>query len=488
MAKFQYRLNGSGSWIDGDTNVLSSLPNTAASDSVEIRAIGDSASLEAITMRVVSVNAFKSYAIAPHGDFGAIAMELVYGNGSNAGDQNPADSVGAPFGKWRFSGLRTLPSVLSNPETEYTEIIYSGIGSQGVAINVLKSDGGTLYFGDYHAGKYNSVQTGTDPTVSAMVALFEMLEVYESLLPADARNPDGRTAYVNSLIRLNENGSITNTNMVRADFDTLTAALALLMLNTGFTRYSTDLGLSYQECVTTGFYDVTAFNEIWWRNPTTGTIVKAALDLSGTSNHEESNFDVSSSRVKFRARFDTVENPQVPNSDWFGEQTCSVTYSLAASAPDPVPTWVPYTIDFTQATPGNANLPLGFARSGASTAPATLTTSGGGSFAVGSGSGVNRWTVTKPEWVLPPGQYRMEVDYTTFTAASSGGSKVASSVGGSSVDAYSAQQSFNSLAPATHIHTFTVPPGGLGYPALEGTTSVDRGWTVSEIRMTGTPA
>jgi hypothetical protein len=112
------------------------------------------------------------------------------------------------------------------------------------------------------------------------------------------------------------------THRMVCPYNTLTAALALFQLSTAYKRVSMDLGVTWTDATTVGYYDTSAVNEVWWRNPNTGTIAKVLLDRSGATNFEESNFDVSSSRVKYRARFDT------PTSGNFGDQTCIAQYSF----------------------------------------------------------------------------------------------------------------------------------------------------------------
>lgn len=434
-------------------------------------------------MRVQPIDAFNSFSIAPHTSLGAIAMALVYGNGADPIDQNPAASIGAPFGGWRMSGISVVPTVASNPVTQASEVIYIGVGSQDVAINVMLDGNVTSYGGGYHGGKNNSIQYGSDPTVGGMVSGFWIREDYQ--IPWSG----GRTANVTSIIEHKPDGSIVNTNRVVAPFDTLTAALALLMLDTTFTTYSINQGADWISCAAAGKYlEGLQHTEVWWRKPLTGTIVKAVLDVSGASNFKESYFDVDANRVKFRARFDTVEVPGVPNSDHFGDQTCVATYRLDRSEPDPLPSWLPYVMTFDQATPGNPNLPLGVTRTGAGTAPATLDT-GTGEFTIGGGSGVNRWIITDPDKLLPPGSYVVKFIYRTSNAAGTGQSQVSGDSSGSvATDPLSAAQSFNSQAGATHTHTFVVPEGKLGYIAWQATTNVDgRTVTLVEIQVTGVP-
>lgn len=429
-------------------------------------------------IRVVPVDAFSAYVIAPHDELGAVAWELVYGNGDDPVDQAPADSIGAPFGGWRLAGVRTLPDVMANPETEVTEIIYSGIGSQGVAINVAVG-AGTSYAGDYHAGKSNSVQTGSDPTSAAMLALFEMVENYTINWPDDGEGP--RIGSVTSSLVIDGTGSLTNSNHFIGAFDTLTAALSLLMVESDFTRASVDQGESWTDISADGSYAPVATkatpgtNEIWFRRPLTGTIIKAIDNAQTASNFKEKYWDRNSDRVKLRNRFDT------PDGGDFGDETCVVTYSLAASAPDPVPTWSPFTDSFDASNPGEAGTPLGWDRV---SAPAPNSTIAGGNWTVVGNGSIQRFVRDAP---LPPGTYHLEVDYSTAGAYNAGGVKIAISPDGSGTGAIVPTSSFNSPDLTTKTIDFVVPTGQLAYVCFEASLTVDRAWTARELRMTGTP-
>lgn len=430
-------------------------------------------------LRVAPVDAFTAYVIAPHDELGAVAWELVYGNGDNPVDQAPADSIGAPFGGWRLAGVRTLPDVMANPETEFTEIIYSGIGSQGVAINVAVG-AGTSYAGDYHAGKSNSVQTGSDPTSAAMLALFEMVENYTINWPDDGEGP--RIGNVTSSLVIDGTGSLTNTNRFIGAFDTLTAALSLLMVESDFTRASVDQGETWADISANGSYAPAATkatpgaHEVWFRRPLTGTIIKAIDNAQTASNFKEKYWDRNSDRVKLRNRFDT------PDGGAFGDETCVVTYSLATSEPDPLPTWMPFTDSFDAVNPSQAGSPLDWTRI---SAPAPDSDVSGGAWTVtGIASTIQRFVRNDP---LPPGTYHLEVDYSTAAAYSAGGVKIAITPDGSSTGAIVGTSSFNSDVPTTKTLDFVVAAGQLAYITFEASTSAGREWTATELRLTGTP-
>lgn len=417
------------------------------------------------TMRIVPIDDFEAYVIAPHDGLGAVALHLIYGNGDNPIDQTPADSLGAPFGGWRIRGFRTLPSVESNPETEFTEIIYSGVGSQEYAINV-----NNVYFGTYHGGLDEYLQTGTSVLLAAMIASLRLDHV------ATGRWPGGEVAHMTGALEFLVQGVTRTTHRMVCPYNTLTAALALLQLSPAYTRASTDQGETWIDVGASGYYDMTAFAEVWWRNPTTGTIAKVLLNHSGATNFQESNFDVSASRVKYRARFDT------PDSGEFGDQTCIATYSFAASEPDPVPTWVPFTNSFEASNPAEAGSPLGYKRV---SAPAPNSVIADGGWTVTGNGSIQRFV--RVEEPLPPGSYRGEIDYSNAGAYSAGGIKIASSPTGSSTDVIVATSSFTSATPTTKVLEFVVPPGQSGYITYEASTTVGRAWTATEERWTGTP-
>lgn len=426
---------------------------------------GTCSAIAALPIRIVPVDAYEAYAVAPHATLGAVALHLIYGNGSSPGDQIPASSLGAPFGGWRIRGFRTLPSVESDPATEYKEIVYAGVGSQEYAINI-----DNVYGGTYHGGLGDYVQTGPDVTLAAIMA---SLRLDHSTVIEWA---GGEVAQITGALEFFDQGVTRTTHHMVCPYNTLTAALALFQLSTAYTRASTDQGETWTDVSATGYYDMTAFAEIWWRNPATGTIAKVLLDHSGATNFQESNFDVNAGRVKYRARFDT------PDGGEFGDQTCIATYSFDASAPDAVPRWLPFTDRFDANHPSEAGTPLGWTRASAP-APNSIVSSGTWTV-TGIASTIQRFVRDEP---LPPGTYHLEVDYSTAGAYNAGGVKIAIGPEGSGTDALVETRSFNAITPTTSIIDFAVPTGQLGYITFEASTTEARAWTVSEIRVVGTP-
>ncbi|WP_088183561.1 hypothetical protein [Sphingobium sp. Z007] len=429
------------------------------------RQVGLRAGTAVAILRTVPISAYEAYVIAPHATLGAVALHLIYGNGTNPVDQTPADSLGAPFGGWRIQGFRTLPSVASNPVTEYSEIIYSGVGSQEYAINV-----NNVYGGTYHGGLNSYVQTGPDMTQAAMLPAMQLDHT------ATISWTGGEVAQLTGGLEFLSQGVTRTTHRMVAPHNTLTVALALFQLSPAYTRASTDLGATWADVSAGGYYDTSAVNEVWWRNPTTGTIAKVLLDRAGATNFEESNFDVSVSRVKYRARFDT------PSSGNFGDQTVRATYSFAASEPDPIPSWSPFTDSFNASNPSQAGSPLGWTRV---SAPAPNSVVSGGNWTVTGLSGsLQRFVRDAP---LPPGTYHLDVDYSTGGAYSAGGVKIAITSDGSGTGAIVATSSFNSASPTTKTIDFVVPTGQSGYITFEASTTLARSWTASELRVTGAP-
>ncbi|OHC94998.1 MAG: hypothetical protein A2095_05285 [Sphingomonadales bacterium GWF1_63_6] len=102
----------------------------------------------------------------------------------------------------------------------------------------------------------------------------------------------------------------------------------------------------------------------------------------------------------------------------------------------------------------------------------------------GIASTIQRFVRDEP---LPPGTYHLEVDYSTAGAYNAGGVKIAIGPEGSGTDALVETRSFNAITPTTSIIDFAVPTGQLGYITFEASTTEARAWTVSEIRVVGTP-
>ncbi|MDZ7893621.1 MAG: hypothetical protein U5M50_00920 [Sphingobium sp.] len=309
------------------------LPGFTWTDAALVEAIGPTVSLEPALIRIVPINAYKSYAITPHPQFGAVSLgaglwKRFQPGRSGACRQHWCAVWRVASGRYPHASRRHVQP--GNRGHRDHLLGYRLAGDRDQCCAGWRRD---VYLGDYHGGKDDWTQTGINPAIAAMVALFNMVENYTANWPNDAAGP--RVGSVTSTLVIDATSTLTNTNRFVGNFDTLTAALALLMVGSGFTRASIDLGENWTDISATGSYPpvatkaVPGTNEVWFRNPTTGTIVKAQDNAQAATNFEEKYWDRNSDRVKLRSRFDT------PSGGDFGDQTCVATYSLAESDPDP---------------------------------------------------------------------------------------------------------------------------------------------------------
>lgn len=246
-------------------------------------------------VRIVNVSETEAFAIATHAKVGAVALHLVVGN---KGDSNtPQDSLGGEFGQWRIYGLRILPSIASNPVTEYTKIIYAGIGSQEYAINIENEYGGI-----YHGLSTDAPYTQTGTSLSSNVSVSSVSLTHDVTIEWVG----GQTADVLETITFDKSGSVRTDCTVNCDFNTLTASLAMLMVGMDFTRLSTDGGSTWST-ISTGD-TTTNVDEVQFRDPYTGLVVITSDDAREANNFNQKFVNRSGDRNKIYSRFDTPAN------------------------------------------------------------------------------------------------------------------------------------------------------------------------------------
>lgn len=283
------------------------------------------------SLRVVPVSATEAYVVAPHATLGAIALHLLKGNGTDV--STPGDSVGAPFGDWRIQGYRALPAVTSNPATQSTEILSSGIGSQEIAIRRTTGGG---WAGQYHGLGSTAVYSQTAPDLT--VAGYISSAVFTST--GRAKWSDGAYYDFTNTITLNGDGSISTTTNVVMPFDPNIAHLDMTIVSPTFTRASLDGGATYVDLTTlsTDFGTMAAnVSSIIMRNPTTGRTVTIADDaLNGTAGRN---------KIIMRRSGDFKVYPDLnptPNPTNLGNVTVNRTITFGQTAPDPV-SFTPYS-------------------------------------------------------------------------------------------------------------------------------------------------
>lgn len=405
--------------------------------------------------RVVPVDAYEAYIVAPHGVLGAVAYHFVYGNGNQPVDQEPLDSIGAPFGKWRIRGVKILPSVNSDPETEYSQIVYSGIGSQQTAINVGTA-GAELYVGHYHGGQKNAAQSGVIMTQPAMLANAELIETFE------ADWPTGEHADFTCTLRLNPDGSLTSINRVVMPHDALSAALDIPMLSTAFKAMSLDLGGSWIDISALSSNYPANVDEVWFRNGTTGLIAKFANDASASPSFDRKFVSVTTGRVKLHSRFNPADGAPL------GDVTCTSTWSYAYSEPDVViiipPTFfsIPAVDEFDTARPDDATLPSGWDRTHPATGTHGLSEVIDGTWTVTGVNGQPNRSVT--ESAIPPGSYEVVMTYETPDGGLTSGSLYIDPDNTGSPDTTYAFANYSGVTGIGQlILPVTIPDGGMGY-------------------------
>ncbi|BBC72935.1 hypothetical protein AEB_P2067 [Altererythrobacter sp. B11] len=416
-------------------------------------------------VRIQAVNANLAYVLAPHHELGAIALKFQ----RNIGGSDAADS-GAPWEPWRLTAIYAVGDIDDDPTSGVT--LGSDIGAWDYA---FQSGAVRPYGGSYHGGEVVLEYAGPDLLQSGYVPSFSFRQ-------------RSRITFANAVqIEMTHDFALDGMGTVRESVTATSAGsvntrtLGMIILDSAFSAFSTDGGASYTELpADNSTVDLGDPTDLLLRNPITGHTVRQITDAPSRPQY---------TRISARRQARTKTYNEFDTAGALGTIAMERTLTFGATEPDPLPSWAPYTIDFTEATPGNAQLPLGVTREGGGTAPVTLDTSAG-TMTIGGGSGTNRWVVTDPAKVLPPGDYVVTFTYTTSTANNTGRSQIAGVSTGSIVsDQISAAQSFNAPGGGTNIHTFTVPEGKTGYIAWESTTNTDgRTVTLQSISVTGAPA
>lgn len=289
-------------------------------------------------IRVVPVSATEAYLVAPHPALGAIALHLMKGNGTLAG--TPADSVGAPYGDWRIQGFRALPGVTSNPATEATEIVSSGIGAQQVAIRRTTGGGWVGHYHGFGAGA-TYAQSAPDMTVAAMVSTAEIVSTGRGLWS------DGAYVDFSDTVRLTAAGAIESATTAIMPFDPNVAYLDMTIVGPGFTRASFDGGATWSDLTTLVAGDSTRDKRaanvatVILRNPSTGTTVTITDDaLNGTPGRYK---EIVRRANDYKVYPDL--NP-TPAGTLLGTATVNRAITFAKTVPDPT---VTLSADVTQA-------------------------------------------------------------------------------------------------------------------------------------------
>jgi hypothetical protein len=246
---------------------------------------------------------------------------LIHGNGADT--STPAASVGAPFGEWRIRGFRTLPSVESDPATQATEIIYDGLGSQELAIQ-LGSDFAGHYHGFGPSATYS--QTAPDLTVSGYLSTATIASGGRMFWTG------GEYADWSGTVILNPDGSVSTSMSVDMPFDALIAYLDMTIANTGFSSASLDGGDTWTDLSTLALNARLTANvpSIILRNPTTGTKMTVADNTLDAPGFQIKEIQRRTGDYKIYPNI----NPQ-PAGTSLGTQNVSRTITFSAGEPDP---------------------------------------------------------------------------------------------------------------------------------------------------------
>lgn len=289
-------------------------------------------------IRIVPVSATEAYLVAPHAALGAIALHLLKGNGASTA--TPADSVGAPFGDWRIQGFRILPGVDSDPATQTTEILSSGIGAQQLAIRRTTGGGWVGHYHGFGAGA-TYAQTAPDMTVAAMIATAEIASTGRGLW-SDAAYVDFR-----DVVRLTAAGAIETATTATMPFDPNVVYLDMTIAAPTFIRASLDNGATWVDLTTltagNSALDKMAANvaTVILRNPSTGTTITVTDDaLNGTAGRYK---EITRRTADFKIYADL--NP-TPAGTLLGTATVNRSIIFGRTTPDPT---VTLSGDVTQA-------------------------------------------------------------------------------------------------------------------------------------------
>ena len=272
-------------------------------------------------IRVVPGGDREAYAIAPHAELGAIALHLFKGNGEDA--STPALSLGQSFGEWRIKGFRILPGVDSDPRTEASEIIYEGVGSQELAINL-----GGVFGGQYHGFGGDALYVQSTPALAS-----------ESMVPAMRIESSGEivwnsaTATWSGTICLKPDGSLVTFASVSLAADPLEAYFNMTIVNSSFSRASLDGGETWRDLTELAINGKLAANVpgVILRNPLTGTTITITDDALEAPGFAVKEIQRRSGDYKIYPNI----NP-LPAGSHLGEVTVRRTIVFGAGEPDPL--------------------------------------------------------------------------------------------------------------------------------------------------------
>lgn len=248
--------------------------------------------------RLVPNGTHEFFVVAPHANVGAIALHYVNGNGS--GGTVPGGSIGGFLGGWRVKGIRRLAAFGDNPISGAAEVIFEGLAAWEYAINFGSGGFGGAYHG-YGSTSGSFYQSVPETTVGRPLSI--ATNSHEAVIGWNEGS-----ASVKHFRRLNTDGSIASRTTLTMSHDPLTAFVAMATLGPAFTRMSLNLGSTWSDISNTGSADVTHpadVDEVWFRNPTTGLVVKVYDDARALGS--------TTSGGKFREKY--VTSRVVGNTD-----------------------------------------------------------------------------------------------------------------------------------------------------------------------------
>ncbi|GMM93529.1 hypothetical protein [Qipengyuania sp. MTN3-11] len=271
-------------------------------------------------LRIVPHGSDEAYAVAPHAELGAVALHLMRGN---AGDTTtPAISLGTNFGGWRIRGLRILPAVESDPETEATQILYEGGGSQQYALQVPGAPGD--FGGIYHGFGVGGFTRETVPDLTSQHYVADFALVHTATIDWGG----GAIAEISETVTLHADGSITSVTTAASDAGFDQVFLDMTMLSTAFSEV-TPTGAGPVDISGVGDYAMDDHDSLTFRDPRTGLTVTVIDDVRASSAFATKYISADGTRQKLYPRLDPVAA--------LGSETVTRKIILASTEPDPTP-------------------------------------------------------------------------------------------------------------------------------------------------------
>lgn len=268
-------------------------------------------------IRIVPNGPTNAFVMAPHA-MGAIAYELIFGNGAN--QSTPPASIGSPFGGWRWCGTHILDHITDDP-TSPLDTIHSDIGSVDSAMQA--NFGSNLFGGHYHGGINLTTSFVPDLTTERYINSFSF--GYNGIITW----PTSEQANVEYRCHILPDGNLKS-SMKYTSTAVFTRAFLSMVIANNFSHYSTD-GVTWTDAIAQGTYPLGSSTGVILRQGSTGYQIEVQTQgqelLTGVTNEIVNN---DGTRLKHYTRKTSAGGP-------LGTISLGRTITFTKTEPDPAP-------------------------------------------------------------------------------------------------------------------------------------------------------